>query len=238
LAQSTPQELLDTFIKASHAYDEFKVQSLWDSGDWSKKADNPGHSLFRQSIHKKFTFVDQGIQVLKERALATVNVVRNGRVVDRVYLYAERKDARWVFVHADESKSHVKRFLAGTVPGRFYVRELPSNAKLDPVGRALLALALGPPGAKEQQLFTNSDAEIKEHLRAIQGNKTLLYTKNGWLKSLKRGYFRFDYQDSGSRADGTTYSYKSNWFIYVEQAGDKWHIFDDGSSPSNESFLK
>ncbi|HIA03256.1 MAG TPA: hypothetical protein EYN66_15345, partial [Myxococcales bacterium] len=194
LAQSTPDELLNTFISASHAYDEYQVKSLWESGDWSKKDDNPGHSLFRQSVRKKFTFGSQGIQTAGNRALATVDVIRAGRTVDRVYLYAIKKEARWLFVHADENKRHVKRFLAGTVPGRFYVRKLPSNNQLEPVALALRAIALGKATSAQRKKFTNSKQELKRFLESVAKQPTLRYSKNNWLASIKRGVLFFEYQ--------------------------------------------
>ena len=238
-AQSTPQELLTTFISASHAQDEGGIKRLWDSGDWSKDADNPGHSLFRQTLRKGFTFADQGLQTRQNRALATVDIMRAGKRVDSIYLYAVQKTKTWRFVHADENQRHAKYFLEGKVPGRFYIQELPTKAELIPVGEALIAIALGKATPEQRQLFTNRDDALQKHLKDLSGKASWRYTKSAWLASLKRGVLFIEHQETHSGDAGSTPASAMTVNLYIEAQGDKWRVYGvNARRPSTSLFLK
>jgi hypothetical protein len=199
--------------------------------------DNPGHSLYRQTVRKTFTFSNRGIKVVKARGVATLDLARNGRNVDRIYLYAVKRAEIWVFVEGDESKAHVRRFLEGTAAGNFRVKQLASNDGLASVANALMAIASGNATAKQRSLITNTDKDLWTHLEWVRAQPTLRYTKNGWLASLKRGVLFFNY-DQISIWDGKTHTDPTQWIIYVEKNGNQWRIYDHGSYPRTESFLK
>jgi len=238
-AQKTPQILVQDLIEATHAQDEGRVRALWQPGPWSKKTDNPGYGLYHQSVRKRFTLLARGVQTKKDRALATVDIERNGRIVDRVYFYAMHTQSRWIFVDADESKAHVRHFLAGTVPGRFSVRYLPPNPALEGVGKALIKLAHGEAKSPKGPQIINAPDAISPVLRRWARTTKLRVTKTLYFAPMKRGAIEFTTKTEIVNAQGKTVQFDDHWIVYVEQKPDhRWRITNDGSYLSVDSFLE
>jgi hypothetical protein len=233
----TPQALLSQLIEASHAKDEATVRSLWDAGPWSKQSDNAGRSLYHQGVRKGFNYQSQGVQVTADRAVATVDIARRGRVVDRVFLYATKTGAGWRFHEGDESKGHVRHFLAGKAPAKVDIRSWPSDPNLHAAGLALVGHMTG----KGAGATLVTDDTLKQTLQRLEGTSEATVIAAHWLKSMSRGVVHVRYRSRS--VEGSAPSYENMWVVLEharEASGETFRLVGRPTygSPSRSSFFR
>ncbi|MES2642923.1 MAG: hypothetical protein V4850_25790 [Myxococcota bacterium] len=99
-----------------------------------------------QASRKAFAFSVYREEAAGDRRVVVLDVLRDGKALDRVWLYvvselgSERVDS------IDESPRHASAFLEGKVPGLIDLDALPEDADLRRLGEALLSTAAGKPG--------------------------------------------------------------------------------------------
>lgn len=99
-----------------------------------------------QASRKGFEFSVFREEAARDRRVVVLDVLRDGKAVDRVWLYVVSEAGADRVDSIDESPRHAAAFLEGKVPGLIDFDALPEDADLRRLGAALLSTAAGQPG--------------------------------------------------------------------------------------------
>lgn len=146
------------------------AQAQFSAAAWSREGDS-GQDFFAQGVRKKFELRLVTTQSKGERAVITTDIAIAGKVVDRVYLYAQPKGGRWLIEALDENRGHIEPFLVGHVAAYFRVEDLPQNPALLKLGTLLIDAAAGKPGAHDllYAQVTDTSSVGYLHLSELRG---------------------------------------------------------------------
>lgn len=122
---------------------------------WNEPGDNVG-SLYRQAVRKRFVLKPTGEPRIKgDRAVSAVEVVRSGKVLDRVFLYLIKRGEGWLIDGIDEDKGRGDRFLAKEEDGK------PQPNRPSRLATAFLAKAKEVSQVQSQALWTPDGWEAR-----------------------------------------------------------------------------
>lgn len=102
-----PEALLTSFVEAANRHDQPAVEKLVRPACWKSAC-----GLFAQQAGKKFQMKQVGAPLRNEaRATATFDIVEDGEVRDRVYVYLVKGTEGWRVVDIDEDQQRSRTFL-------------------------------------------------------------------------------------------------------------------------------
>jgi hypothetical protein len=107
-----PDAALALFMRAANSGDEYEVQQHVSGECWSGNCRS-----FADQAGKKFQVKPNGRSLIRgERATVLGDIVINGEVKDRVYIYLAKTSGQWRVVDIDENSEHARTFLAEVGP--------------------------------------------------------------------------------------------------------------------------
>jgi hypothetical protein len=170
VAPTSPENLFKAFSAAIQSGDEAKTRTeTFCTKEFWKES---GKSFFKQAAKKKFELKKNNVRVKEEKAVVTTDLLREGKIVDRVYFYAVKENDEWKFDGMDENKGHIDHYLAGRLPARFDLPGFPGSPELEELGKKLIEIA-GP--LKEASDDTEKQGAILKGV--LTGNPGSIYSQ-------------------------------------------------------------
>jgi hypothetical protein len=215
--------LVSNLNRAFAAKDEALARAQFTPEHWSRKRD-PGERLYRQGVRKGFELRLSDSQVREGRAVAVVDVLREGKGVDRLFLYAVRDAGAgggWRIDGLDEDKNHPALFLDGTLPAAFEVEALPGNAELERLGRTYAAAATGDAAALEAVRGTLLDAPgSRALLERVQALGAPVLASTYYAEKLDRAAWVFRSDPEGGKGSTDVLA------LYLVRLHGRWAVVD------------
>lgn len=209
--------------------DAAQAQAQFSAAAWSRDSDS-GKDFFAQGVRKKFELRLVTTQSKGERAVITTDIVVAGKIVDRVFMYAQPKGGRWLIEALDENRGHAEPFLAGHVAAFFRVEDVPQSPALLKLGTLLLDAANGKPGAHDPLYaqITDTSSTGYLHLNQLRG------------ATCKAAYFlepmgrlALVFEKPAQSAVEPELS-----VLYLRKSDKMWHVFSGGSRLSASAMLQ
>jgi len=224
---TTPESLFKGFAAAIKSSDEAKAETFCTKEFWNEKRDS-GKRIFKQATRKKFEMRKNNVQISSEgkKAVVTVDITQNGKVVDQVYFYAIDVKGKWLFDGMDENKNHTGHYLEGRLPARFYLSDYSGNSELEELGTKLIQTAAplqdaaADPVKQEsllKGLLIGDPGKIHSELRLLLkvSNMKLKVVATHMVDSIRRGAIVIN-DETG----------KEKVFIYVAREDDGWMLIN------------
>ncbi len=222
-SEESLENVFQRMLKALQAQSIEKFEALCTPGYWGARTDS-GERFYRQATRKKFDLVLAGQDQNKDRIVCRVNVLRDGKQVDMVYILFVKKEKTWLMDGITENRNHVKHFKNGAVSGHFSPQDLPSLPELQKIAMLMMESSKKP--ESEEKLFADfftADHSNKKHIGNIK-TKQLSYKSNHYSLDLKKGVIIFDYEEEGPKGPST-----GNLNVYMKQVEQKWCIYRTGT---------
>jgi hypothetical protein len=175
LKSTSPENLSRAFSAAVKSGDEAKAETFCTKEFWNEKRDS-GKRFFKQAVRRKFELKTGDVQAREKRAVVSVDIEREGKVVDQVYFYAVETDDQWLFDGMDENRNHAGYYLDGGLPARFYPSDYPGSPELEALGTKLIEIA-GP--LQEASADTEKQASLLKGV--LVGDAGKIYSELGLL---------------------------------------------------------
>lgn len=234
---TSPGNLLGALSSAVDAGDETKAKAVFTKEFWNCKHWSAKH-FFKQATRKKFEFEKKDVQLKGKKAVVTADVIREGKAVDQLYLYALQTDNQWWFDGLDENRNHVDHYLEDRLPARFYLSDYPGSPELEELGSKLINIAnplQKAAGDRENQasllkgILTGDPGTIHSELRLLLNisGMTLKVAATHMVDSIKRGAIVIK-DESG----------KEKVVINVAKEADGWKLINCITMVSEESLLR
>lgn len=192
---SDPRVAVDALIAAIEAQDVEAALATCSPAFRDRTSDSCG-GFYEQAVAKGFTLPVVELREAEGRAVATLDVLRGGQRVDRVFLYLDREAGPWLATGLNEDQGMVAWFLAGAVTPDLRVEDLPSHPSLDALAAALEAgerpPGLGPGGEALDRL--SAPTAVSTH----------------WHEGVRRGAVHF------TDADG------EHLWLFLEDSEEGW----------------
>lgn len=145
-----PTTLVDRLGQAIERGDEALARAQFTT-DGFDRGRNSGASFYYQAVAKQFVLSVPAVIEIHDRAAITVDVARNGKVVDRVFFYAIRDGLRrWRIGAVDENKYFGEPFVNKRIGIDFDARGLPATPALNALATAMLDTGRGQAAARRR----------------------------------------------------------------------------------------
>ncbi|WP_372367098.1 hypothetical protein [Candidatus Uabimicrobium sp. HlEnr_7] len=175
--------------------------------------------FFRQAVRKKFELKISHQRQKNSRVVLDVEIYRNNRRVDKVYLYLVQNNKSWLIDGLSENKQITNLFLEGNIFGHFHPENLPSLPELDELGKNLAHLH-----EKKKELNVTGDF-VGEFSQKKYSFKNAHYSSTFGKGVLK---FEFKSGDKGGREQA---------YFFVKRGKDNWGIYRKSSWISIDDFF-
>jgi hypothetical protein len=220
---TSPESTLELFTGAAGADDAVKAETLFTKECWTAKRDS-GNRFFKQAVRKKFDMEKKDVKSKGDKAVVTADILREGKVVDKLFFYMIRQNDKWLIDGIDEIDNHVGYYLDGILPARFDILKYPGNKELETLGAKLIEIA-GPLKAAESDpakqaellkgVFYGDPGTLFSGLRLLRqvGDLKLRVAGTYWVEPIKRAAIKiFDESE------------KEKVFIYAAKEADGWKL--------------
>ncbi len=204
------------------------------AADFWKAPRDGGKGMFEQLTRKQLALEPRFTRAAGSRGFAVFDVIREGKVRDRVWLLAHERKGAWRFAAITEDTRYVRAFLAGTVGAPFDADALPSNSgaqkALGALRQALLAKN-GAVAAKRIVPFAGETpgiggSDAADWLKEIARNIVAVgEPRVRWLGKSERGIAQMliSYTDGGERYDQHTWLYLTSDGVVDLNYGETTH---------------
>jgi hypothetical protein len=227
-AEKQLRAMADALNRAYQTQDEGLAKVQFTPAAWSRPFG--GQNLYEGGLRKGFVLLLKEVTHARERAVIAVDIAREERIVDRVFLYVIRADGQWRIDGLDETKAHPPLFLDGVLPAHFEVYELPGNAVVEKLGNTMLAVVSGNLDARAELVAAGLPAaETGLYLDALSRLKypSLARTHSSEQLGLAALVFGTAWRDIQSQP----------LTLYLARAGEGWRIVGSSYVLSNQEFL-
>jgi hypothetical protein len=206
-----PDQNVFRLDKACRSGDLKTARAQFTAGCWSREWDS-GENFCGQARRKSFQLIVAGTKQAGERALVTVNIQIQGKLVDQVYMYFVRERGKWLIASIDENRHFGAYFLSKKLGPDFKASKLPSSAELDEIGKLLLQASLD--SSKNFKLEAKvTSKNLADYLDRIAKLSDASFASSHYEKSLGCGALKFE-------GSSQTPGYKEKLFIHlVHKAG-------------------
>jgi hypothetical protein len=145
-----PTTLVDKLALAIERGDEALARAQFTPDGFDRGRDS-GASFYYQAVAKQFALTVPAVIEINDRAAITVDVARNGKVVDRVFFYAIRDGLRrWRIGAVGENKYFGQPFVNRRIGIDFDARALPPTPALNALAAAMLDASRGQASARRR----------------------------------------------------------------------------------------
>lgn len=222
-ALASPDALADRFVEALNAGDSKKLKVCCTEAFWASEPDM-APELLEESQHREFTFRKAQVRTQGKRSVALIDVLREGKPVDRLYLYGEEEGGGWQFAFLDENERHVLPFLAGKAPARLVPEDFTQDSSLK---KTVTPLLQAFPSWKEKM------PPMEDRLAAcgLQGDewgrRMLLEDLTGYADLTLVGAYRPEWSEVGLvklEGKAAEYDYTDTKYLHFEQTEDGWRL--------------